>query len=338
MINALPKAMSISLDDPAVCVQFSPQGDRLAVVTKAKFVRLYAADNLELLGEFPTELGECLCFSPDGRLLVTGGGDDYMRLWDLETGEKRWSTRTRFYPRPDFSPDGKTLFVHYDPEELRLYDVESKEIVEKFNPPQRQAIEEFAFLPGGRSMITVGAEGNRHGILSVWDVPSGEVILSVEKRHSKFSQLAMTADSKRFYTAGNEFVCLWNATPLEELKAVAVGTMLYGVTITPDGNNVFTTSSASAHDNELRCWTGDLERDPRTRQRAAGHVTRRSHIGHRPRRQPRPPVGCRNPRTEGHPQRTLRDRPGVRLFPRWPDPRLRLRQRQHRPSLGSVTT
>ncbi len=67
---------------------FNPSGDRLAAVSRAGRVTVYAWPEGEIVGSLDApHLGKAIdsvVFSPDGRLLVTGGRDALARLWHAD--------------------------------------------------------------------------------------------------------------------------------------------------------------------------------------------------------------------------------------------------------------
>lgn len=89
----------LQMRDPVTRLAYSPGGDTLALVSRAR-VSLRDAKRGTDLGEIAGKTTiSCLAFFPDGKTLATGHADDTVTLWDMDQRKERTTIKLTNPPR-----------------------------------------------------------------------------------------------------------------------------------------------------------------------------------------------------------------------------------------------
>ena len=180
-------------------LQYSPNGDRLAVAT-AIGIWLYDTETLQevdlLTGqtaiyENATYSPSSMAYSPDGTILASGGWDRAIRLWDTATGEDiKILTGHRSGVRSlAFSPDGKILASGSYDDTVRLWDVDTGETLHTL-AEHTDRVNNVAFSPNG----DIVASGGWDQTVRLWDVATGELIRTITGHTSLVRAVAFSPD------------------------------------------------------------------------------------------------------------------------------------------------
>jgi len=200
--------------------------------------------------------------SPDGRWLAQLGGASHHDLKDVHVCELA-TGKTVFKVHDDrckltnvqFSPDGKQLAAIEEcpgdarPEEmaagLRLWDVATGQMVRRFEPPAPEegagfSPTAFSFSPDGKLLAAVGHEGEKAGLIRLWDVAGSRVSWRLQGQAALRAPFAFSPDGKMFATvnATNE-LCLWDTTTGRTLRRLS-GQIeaLEALVFSPDGSRL----------------------------------------------------------------------------------------------------
>jgi WD40 repeat protein len=199
---------------------WSRDGETVAVAALGGSVRLFdrrtASERLVL--HHPAQNVRCLAIAPDGRTLATSCHfERVVRLWDAKNGQLRATTA------PDmsevgalaFSPDGRRL-AGVIGKYVRFWDAVTGETLDTLEA--EQSIEDFAFTPDGRSLLTAGAS------LQVWDLSGGGSLprkpASSASAASALFHLAVSRDGKGVAASdGESVVRVWRLSADRKLTA-----------------------------------------------------------------------------------------------------------------------
>ena len=123
-----------------------------------------------------------MALSPDGRRLVTGSSDQTARIWDAESGQEVLVlSHSNVVSSVAFSPDGQRVvtgvgkwrWASASRGEARVSDAQTGEVL--LGLPYSKAVCSVAFSPDGQRILV----GSADGTAKVWDVTTGQELLSV---------------------------------------------------------------------------------------------------------------------------------------------------------------
>ena len=148
-------------------------------------------------------------FSPDGRLLAVATRPP--SVWELSTGKKRFDIDAAGDPLGvAFSADGRLLAAWDSNDVVVVFDVRTGQAARRFPlPAQGASVSAAAFTPDGKRLVT----GGREGLITLWDVASGEPVLNLDRHDGCVTGLAFTADGSRMVSTATDGTALvWDLT------------------------------------------------------------------------------------------------------------------------------
>jgi WD40 repeat protein len=149
------------------------------------------------------------------RLISVGSGVDGTNIWDVDTG-RIIPTLTEEMRRSTFrsilSGDGKWLFSGKD-SSIEVWNLESGQKARTL-PPHNGAITCLALSGDGKWLLS----GTRNGFVTLCEVQTGQVVATM-RGHEKVSRVALSADGKRFVSAGKN-IRLWNLDARQESRSL----------------------------------------------------------------------------------------------------------------------
>lgn len=161
------------------CIQFSPDGNEMAVASYAA-VTVLNTFNMEEINSLRTKIfqPELLAASPDGRYFVsTAHSSDYsLRVWDIAKGtlatEK--SGHEKLITGADYSNDGKQLVSSSNDNTIKLWDTRSWECINTFTDC-KVSLSKVKFSSTNRYIAAIGDDN----ALYVWDMSQSKLIMRI---------------------------------------------------------------------------------------------------------------------------------------------------------------
>ncbi len=164
-------------------------------------------------------------FSPDGtRLAFTENRDNFtdiaklppvttpIHLWDTATGRELRHWETEYPSHVCFAPDGKTLAS--GGQVIRLWDVSTGREIRP-QTGHHSEIEDAAFTPDGRSILTVGHDRT----IRFWEPATGKAIRQLEGNDSDLRCAGLSADGKTLAAGGGfQPTRLWDVASGREVR------------------------------------------------------------------------------------------------------------------------
>jgi WD40 repeat protein len=195
-------------------VGLSPDGRRLASVSKDGTTKLWDVATCRECASLPTGRVKSVAISPDGTALAIPANQREIKLWDVARGKERGSlaVHAEVVPTLVFSPDGKTLASNsYKERSIKLWDLATgKERATLCG--HLDTIHSFAFSPDGTTLVS----GSYDKTLRVWDVASGSERMRLREDswvwfgtpHDKC--FAFTPDGKTLAACADDAIRVWD--------------------------------------------------------------------------------------------------------------------------------
>ena len=197
--------------DQALCVAFSPDGQRVAVGNHTPFVRIWDATTGRDVARYPTKLQDTcgLAYSPDGLRLVATSMRGCLEAWDTRDGTPAW--RVEDGPASwtvSFSPDGRTLATSGFDHSIRLRDPATGGELRTI-AGHADRVTGVSFRPDGRRF----ASSSDDGTIKVWDLASPEPLATFREPASLPLRRVEYSPDGRLVAAGNVVgaVLVWDA-------------------------------------------------------------------------------------------------------------------------------
>lgn len=195
---------TISVSDGAPIATFwSPDSNRIGLVTKTGHVKIYDVDTKEQLIDIPNAGAETAEFTKAGDMIITHNARS-LRIYESKTGEDRGSVDHDLAEKADLpgqilrSPDGKSMIVTFvapDDDEDKdvtppyVLDVETRKSKFKF-PEITKAVWTCAWSPDGSQIAFGGSK-----VATIYDVATQKRVFKYETVNKVLS-LAWAADGK----------------------------------------------------------------------------------------------------------------------------------------------
>jgi WD40 repeat protein/tRNA A-37 threonylcarbamoyl transferase component Bud32 len=203
---------------------YDPAGRVLAVAGssgpyQAGAVLLLDATSGATLRKLPgdSEVSLQVSFGRDGRHLATLTKGN-VQLWKADGSELRFTlngqlSTGRFYHSAVFSPDGRLLAAG-SRQAVDIVNVADGKLVHTLTSPNEgNPTRGLAFTPDGARLVGMTMVGE-YSNLVVWDMSTGQELLTLRAPYARINDLAFTADGHRLVGAVPGAIVCWDGTPL----------------------------------------------------------------------------------------------------------------------------
>jgi hypothetical protein len=189
-----------------------------------------------------------MSYSPDGTRIVSGGKDKTVRIWNADTGAEVFTLRGHgdsplladFSPVSSvaFSPDGKLVASGSYDYTVKIWKVETGTEVMTMDK-HSSLVSDVTFSPDGKRFASASSDGT----IRVCDVATGGELQVIRGHEGEVLSVAFSPDGKRIVSGSkDETVRIWDAETGLEITMLRIGGMIWGLSFSPDGNTLATTS------------------------------------------------------------------------------------------------
>jgi len=230
-------------------IDFSPDGNSLATVFLDNTARILPLTDKGISKSFETERKDGVAgvaFSPDGKVLALGvfpkGNIELRQVADGSLLNKIVLGITYNFYGMAFSPNGEFLALSLT-NNIKLLQVSDGKLLKSFKASYR-----LAFSPDS----TLLAAGAADKTVSVWSIPSGKTIFTLNDRSDAVNSVVFSPDGK-LLVAGNgdgtlEVFLIPDGTLLKSWKGHSLG--ISDLVFSPDGKLLI----SSSYDGTVRLW------------------------------------------------------------------------------------
>lgn len=256
----------------ARCLDYSPDGTRLAIGTWYGFVKIYdltergacvrTADSTPQVKTFSRTANiPQLAWSPDGQRLAVVIWGNGLELWDAQTGQQQ-RVLNGDHARACFSPDGRQLATAGYDRFLRIWDVTATPQPSVSMPHPTGALisgivfckdpQQAAFAAGGRSAYRTSL---RDYTLRIVDVSARQVLKELRGHTSWLTGVAMSPDGRRIVTSSaDKTLRIWDVNASESIQTLSGHLDAVTCVATSDIGSLIASGS---NDKSIRIWNGD---------------------------------------------------------------------------------
>jgi WD40 repeat protein len=170
--------------------------------------------------------------SADGRLLAATDSDGQITLWDLNLGvERRLPASVRGH-RLAIRHDGVVLAGIGGDSLIRLWDTGSAKLLRTLTVNSDNPAWSLAFSADGKRL----AAGHFGGSITIWDVASGNVVMTLAGHGREIVQVTFSADGKRLASAAwDTSAKVWDLSTGNSLATYHHDRAVLGVAFSRDG-------------------------------------------------------------------------------------------------------
>ncbi|MEO0838435.1 MAG: CHAT domain-containing protein [Cyanobacteria bacterium J06643_5] len=237
----------------ASSIVFSPDGKTIASASRDGTVKLWNADNGELLHTItgPENRHYSVEFSPDGKTITSLSGDT-IKLWNVDNGKlvHTLSGHKDLVTSVKFSPDGKTIASASWDKTLKLWNVDSGKLIHTITG-HKSKVSKLVFSPDGKTIASASWDRT----VKLWNADDGKLLNILSGHKNWVVSVEFSPDGKTIALASRDrTVKLWNINNGKLLNTITGHKdLVFNATFSPDGKTV----ASASWDKTVKLWNAD---------------------------------------------------------------------------------
>jgi WD40 repeat protein len=239
-------------------IAYLPGGERIVTSSWDKTVRIWDVENGEQEGTAMEHESwvEGLAVTRDGKKVLSGGDDKRIMVWDVETHEliEEWEDETGCIWCIAVSPDDQFAAGGDLKGKIVIREIEESGRI-RHSIKAGSAVLSLCFSPNGEKLAcAVGNTLGEPGVIQVYDVEKGELVLGPIKGHRDWVRCVLwSLDGSLLFSASDDrTIRCWNSDTGESIGEPWEGhtDRVNSLSLSPDGTKLASASS----DNTVRFW------------------------------------------------------------------------------------
>ena len=245
------KPFALRLEDDALAVAYSPDGNLLAVGCGDGVIRLWDSATGKLLGQLTghRDASAAVAFSPDGTKLASASYDKTVRIWDVSSRKESavLTGHTNAVLAVAFLPEGDKLVSGGADRLLKTWDLAAGKETGSYGQHQG-AIRGLAVSPDGKLVASAGSDRR----ILLWDTKGWTVAATLRKHTGAVRSVAFSPDGQVLASGSEDKTAILWDVPKREVRHILEGhdETVTAVAFSPRGELLATGST----DKTLRLW------------------------------------------------------------------------------------
>ncbi|KAF8839815.1 WD40 repeat-like protein [Paxillus ammoniavirescens] len=239
-------------------IEYLPGGTRIVTCSFDKTVRLWDVEYGKQEGTSIKHEDRLLglAVTKDGKRILSGGRDNRIRVWDVETHEliQEWGSHENLISCIAMSPDDRLAASGGEKGEIVIREIEKGGRIRHLIDAG-SGVPSLCFSPNGEKLAcAVGNFLDEPGVIHVYDVESGELVLGPIKVHENSIRCVLwSLDGSQLFSASYDHtIRCWDSDTGESIGKPWKGHTHYvnSLSLSPDGTKL----ASASWDKTVRFW------------------------------------------------------------------------------------
>ncbi|KAF8834514.1 WD40 repeat-like protein, partial [Paxillus ammoniavirescens] len=253
-LTAKPLTMMSGHEEVICRIAYLPGGERIVSCSDDKTVRIWDVEKGEQEGTSMVHKGRvhALAVTKNGKRILSGGEDERITMWDVETHERieEWGGHTGDIRSIALSPNDRLAASGGLDGEIVIREMEKSGNI-KHSINAGNWVSSLCFSPSGEKLACAG---RNRGVIQVYDVDSGKLVLGPIKGHENWIRCVLwSLDGSQLFSASDDrTIRCWNSETGKSIGQPWTGhtNNVTSLSLSPDGTKL----ASASWDKTIRYW------------------------------------------------------------------------------------